>query len=334
MASTTTTISKSSIATAISKAFAQSGFPLDCDPTPNPRWFPKNAKGIEWCNQFVEVVDGYEIVRLGELVEWFAEFISVIGNAQQGMNIDMQMQRRSIFLDLIKKFGFDDATGAEIALAFCLTQNIQPRPEMMAEAELEKAKATPDQIEAYRKRITELQATYDKAIAIINEKRAELVAFSEDQSFEPKIKQLITMQQTNPSQRFANIYSIAGFMLDHCMWRYEDLPDGTYEPGEVEEFLTKNELLNPDGAPRRTKVSLDIPDIMSFPRKLNEKLMAVVEKDISGAPLTKVEPLSDSAPEPETEEELKGKSSGSKKQKTTLPEETEPQTTMKLLAVA
>lgn len=323
-----------SITTAISKAFAQSGFPLDCDPIPNPRWFSKNANGIEWCNQFVEVVDGYEIVRLGELVEWFAEFISVIGNAQQGMNIDMQMQRRSIFLDLIKKFGFDDATGAEIALTFCLTQNIQPRPEMMSAAELEKAKATPDQIEAYKKRIADLQGIYDKAIAIINEKKAELVAFSEDQSFEPKIKQLITMQQTNPSQRFANIYSIAGFMKDHCKYRYEDLPDGTYEHGEVEKYLADNQLLNLDGTPRRSEVNLDISDIMSFPRKLNEKLMAVVEKDIAGAPLTKVAPLSESVTEPENEEELKGKSSSSKKQKTTSPEETEPQTTMKLLAVA
>lgn len=323
-----------SITTAISKAFAKSGFPLDCDPIPNPRWFSKNANGIEWCNQFVEVVDGYEIVRLGELVEWFAEFISVIGNAQQGMNIDMQMQRRSIFLDLIKKFGLEDATGAEIALTFCLTQNIQPRPEMMSEAELEEAKATPDQIEAYKKRIADLQNTYDKAIAIINEKRAELVAFSEDQSFEPKIKQLITMQQTNPSQRFANIYSIAGFMKDHCKYWYKDLPDGTYEPGEVEKYLADNQLLNLDGTPRRSEVNLDISDIMSFPRKLNEKLMAVVEKDIAGAPLTKVVALSESAPDPETEDELKGKSSSSKKQKTTSPEETEPQTTMKLLAVA
>jgi hypothetical protein len=323
-----------SITTAISKAFAQSGFPLDCDPIPNPRWFSKNANGIEWCNQFVEVVDGYEIVRLGELVEWFAEFISVIGNAQQGMNIDMQMQRRSIFLDLIKKFGFDDAIGAEIALTFCLTQNIQPRPEMMGDAELETAKATPDQVVAYKKRITDLQATYDKAIAIINERRSDLVAFSEDNSFEPKIKQLITMQQTNPSQRFANIYSIAGFMKDHCKYRYEDLPDGTYESGEVEKYLAENQLLNLDGTPRRSEVDLDISDIMSFPRKLNEKLMAVVEKDISGAPLTKIEPLSETAPGPETEEELKGKSNGSKKQKTILPEETEPPTTMKLLQVA
>jgi hypothetical protein len=323
-----------SITTAISKAFAQSGFPLDCDPTPNPKWFTKNANGIEWCNQFVEVVDGYEIVRLGELVEWFAEFISVIGNAQQGMNIDMQMQRRSIFLDLIKKFGFDDSNGAEIALTFCLTQSIQPRPEMAADSEIKKARLTPDQVESYKKRTTDLQATYDKAISIINEKRAELVAFSEDQSFEPKIKQLITMQQTNPSQRFANIYSIAGFMKDHCKYRYEGLPDGTYEPGEVEKYLADNQLLNLDGTPRRAEVNLDISDIMSFPRKLNERLMAVVEKDISGTPLTKIEPLSEAAPEPETEEELKGKSSGSKKQKATLPDETEPPTTMRLLQVA
>ncbi len=327
-----------SITTAISKAFSQSGFPLDCDPAPNPRWFSKNANGIEWCNQFVEVVDGYEIVRLGELVEWFAEFISVIGNAQQGMNIDMQMQRRTMLLELIKKFGFDDATGAEIALTFCLTQTIQRRPEMMSEAKLdeetEKNKATPEDIEAYKKRIADLQATYDKAIAIINEKRAELVAFSEDHSFEPKIKQLITMQQTNPSQRFANIYSIAGFMKDHCKYRYEDLPDGTYESGEVEKYLADNQLLNLDGTPRRSEVNLDISDIMSFPRKLNEKLMAVVEKDIAGAPLTKVVALSESAPEPETEDELKGKSNSSKRQKVTSPEETEPPTTMRLLAVA
>jgi hypothetical protein len=323
-----------SITTAISKAFAQSGFPLDCDPIPNPRWFSKNVNGIEFCNQFVEVVDGYEIVRLGELVEWFAEFISVIGNAQQGMNIDMQMQRRSIFLDLIKKFGFDDATGAEIALTFCLTQNIQPRPEMLSDEQFAAANATPAQIENYKKRLAVSQEIYDKAITIINEKRAELVAFSEDHSFEPKIKQLITMQQTNPSQRFANIYSIAGFMKDHCKYRYEDLPDGTYAAGEVEKYLAENQLLNLDGTPRRSEVNLDISDIMSFPRKLNEKLMAVVEKDISGAPLTKVEPLSESAPEPETEEELRGNSKGSKKQKVTSPEETEPQTTMRLLAVA
>jgi hypothetical protein len=320
-----------SIKTAISKAFAQSGFPLDCDPTPNPKWFPENVNGIEFCNQFVEVVDGYEIIRLGELVEWFAEFISVIGNAQQGMNIDMQMQRRSIFLDLIKKFGFDDATGAEIALTFCLTQSIQPRPEVMSDAELEKAKATPDQIEVYKKRIIELQATYDKAIAILSEKRSDLVAFSEDQSFEPKIKQLITMQQTNPSQRFANIYSIAGFMKDHCKYRYEDLPDGTYEVGEVEKYLANNQLLNLDGTPRRSEVNLDIADIMSFPRKLNEKLMAVVEKEVSGAPLTQVMPLSESVPEPENEEKLRGKSSSSKKQKATSPEEMEQPTTTKLL---
>jgi hypothetical protein len=321
-----------SIKTAISKAFAQSGFPLDCDPTPNPRWFSKNANGIEFCNQFVEVVDGYEIIRLGELVEWFAEFISVIGNAQQGMNIDMQMQRRSIFLDLIKRFGFDDATGAEVALTFCMNQSIQPRPEVASDEEIKRAKVTAEILEAHKAQVAAAQAIYDKAIAIFDDKKAEILEFSEDQSFEAKIKQLITMRQTNPSQRFANIYSITGFLKDHCKYRYEDLPDGTYEAGEVEKYLLENQLLNLNGEPRRAEVDLDIADIMNFPRKLNEKLMAVVEKDISGAPLTKVMPLSESVPEPESEEELKGKSNSSKKQKAILPEETEQPTTTKLLA--
>jgi tetratricopeptide (TPR) repeat protein len=322
------------IQSAIAKAFDKSDYPLEYNPAPNPKWFSKNANGIEFCNQFVEVADGYEVVRLGELLEGFAEFSSAIGNAQQAMSIDIQMQRRAIFLDLIQRFGFDDATGAEIALGFCLTQTLRKRPEVFSDAELAEVRATPEQIEEYKKRVAEAQEIYDKAIAIINEKRDELISFAQDRDFEPKIKQLVTMQSANPSQRFADLYHIAVFLKGHCKYRYEDLPDGAYEPGEVEKYLTENKLLNLDGTPRRTEVDLDIPDIMNFPRKRNEKLIEIVGKDIQGAPLVKATILENATPKAETSEELEGNLKGSKRQKVTSQAEVEPQTTMSLLQAA
>lgn len=290
-----------SIDVAVKKAFQESGFPLDYVISPDPSWWDKDG------NPTVDTVeiDGYQIVLLGELLEGFAQFSNHIAGAQQKIGIAIRSAQLEILYELIIQFGFTGSEEAQYGFQYCLSGSVPEVSKLLSLEEFNKAvkrSATVEEYEDYKKRYNEQVNAYNAAIPIIESKKTELLRFyiANRSKFDSFMENSSLLSSSRPGE----MYQIAAFLRERCRFRN----------GE--------------------EITVDIDHVTHHKGKTNNLILKLIENETQGIDPKQTIAVSTPVSLNLTPEEVLGNSSGSRKRKSLLTEETEDELTTSLLQVA